>query len=248
MALHPLISPFVHILPLSLLIILFGLFLVLYRKNTSGTVIIIIAVFFLYACSLFPVSGWLLHNLQSKYKTYYQGNLHVQYIIVLGGWHKTNPKIPLTSQLGQESLVKIIEGIRIYRKNPGSRLLLSGGRPADDTHSNAVMMARLAISLGVPQEDIILEERPETTAEEAKCIAETIKKAPCVLVTSATHMQRALTLFHQHGIQPIPAPVNFLYLDNIPFSLMPSAKALQISEELFHEYLGLLWARLQRHT
>jgi len=73
------------------------------------------------------------------------------------------------------------------------------------------------------------------------------KDDPFVLVTSAIHMPRAMLLFRQQGMDPVPAPAeitDFARNDISPFSFFPRAAALSKVEAAWHEYLGLLWAQL----
>lgn len=241
-----LISSLFNILPLVIVTISFALSLIYKKRHRSGISIGLIAILVLYLCSLFPVAGLLLQPLQTTHKRYQPSFESVRYVVVLGGWHKTNKLIPLSSQFSHDSLVRIVEAIIIYRQNPGSKLLLSGAPPKNENTSNAQKMADMAILLGVPNKDIILEEHPKNTAEEALFIKEKVRGEPFVLVTSASHMLRATQLLHKQNLSPVPAPVNFSILEEIPFSLIPSTIALQSSEKSLHEYLGMLWAWLRQ--
>ena len=71
---------------------------------------------------------------------------------------------------------------------------------------------------------------------------------PFVLVTSATHMKRAVALFNFHGLDPIPAPTYFLIKESDRVTPMPSSGSLGKSEAAFHEYLGIVWANLMGQT
>lgn len=64
-----------------------------------------------------------------------------------------------------------------------------------------------------------------------------------VLVTSAAHMPRAIRNFQAVGLNPIPAPTQYLTGRGSRSSLLswlPSSSALEKSELALHEYLGLL--------
>ncbi|BCL59434.1 hypothetical protein DGMP_01270 [Desulfomarina profundi] len=108
------------------------------------------------------------------------------------------------------------------------------------------MMARLAEALNVPRSDIAVMPDPTNTMEEARLLKPLLSGKKFVLVTSAFHMTRALKLFTAQGLNPIPAPVDFKILSRVPFSLKPSAKALQTSQIAIHEYLGLAWAWIKK--
>jgi len=74
---------------------------------------------------------------------------------------------------------------------------------------------------------------------------------PFILVTNAAHMRRALALFRHQGCRPVPAPTDYLTprpgtpVETSLRELLPSSLAVEQSEQLFHETLGLWWARLR---
>ncbi|MBW2619063.1 MAG: YdcF family protein [Deltaproteobacteria bacterium] len=83
------------------------------------------------------------------------------------------------------------------------------------------------------------------TFENARQTAELLTGGPFVLVTSASHMARSLAVFHRLGLDPIPAPTDYLIADPAPvFWYLPSLKALEIAHIVLHEYLGLVWYKL----
>lgn len=67
--------------------------------------------------------------------------------------------------------------------------------------STAEAGARVAESLGVPRSDIIVLDRPKDTEEEALAVKRAIGDAPFLLVTSASHLPRAMIFFSpcRHG-------------------------------------------------
>jgi uncharacterized SAM-binding protein YcdF (DUF218 family) len=124
---------------------------------------------------------------------------------------------------------------------------LSGGRVFDPV-SNAEVMAGIAGELGVDRGDIIVESRPKDTHDEACIIKSIVGSAPFVLVTSASHMPRAMFLFKKIGMNPIPAPTRHRVKSNQSLSLgsfFPHADDLHKSETAVHEYLGIAWAKLK---
>lgn len=90
--------------------------------------------------------------------------------------------------------MRLTEGIRISRMYPGSKLILSGYAGGSEV-SHARMMARVALALGVPKSDIILLETAKDTWEEARQAAAFVQQKRMVLVTSASHMKRAMREF-----------------------------------------------------
>ncbi len=109
-------------------------------------------------------------------------------------------------------------------------------------------MANIAKSIGVDASDIIIESRPKDTKDEARIITDIVMDDPFVLVTSASHMKRAVALFKFHGVSPIPAPTDFQVKKPYIFTFKPSSRSLEKSESAIHEYLGIVWASLMGQT
>jgi len=74
--------------------------------------------------------------------------------------------------------------------------------------STAEAGARVAESLGVPRSQIMTLDEPKDTEEEAAAVAKAIGQQPFLLVSSASHLPRAVIFFRNAGLQPIPAPAN----------------------------------------
>ncbi|WON78891.1 envelope biogenesis factor ElyC [Serratia sp. UGAL515B_01] len=236
-------------MPLPALLLLMGLALLLLwftRWQKSGKVILSLSWLLLLLLSLQPVSDRLLRPLESDYVTY-RGNTQVDYIVVLGGIYTFNPDWAPSSNLLDNSLPRVTEGVRLYLSHPGSKMVFTGGRGAS-TISNAATAARVAESLGVPRRDIITLDRPLDTEQEAAEVAELVEQKPFILVTSANHMPRAMGFFEVQGLHPIPAPANQLAISsplNIWEKVMPSPMFLGHSERAVYETLGGIWQRLK---
>lgn len=244
------ISSFLMPLPFSLLLAFLGLVLQgLTRRQRLGRFLVAGGLLLLLAFSIKPVADRLLTPLEDRYPPLDPAKVRgIEYVVVLGSGHTSDPRLPLTSQIDAAALGRLAEAIRIMRRLPGSRLLLSGGSVFDPV-PNARIMARTAKVLGVPAGNILLETRSRDTEEEARLIKKTIGSTrPFVLVTSAAHLPRAVALFKHLGMKPIPAPARFLVKKRVradPEEFFPSAYQLHKSECAVHEYLGLLWARLR---
>ena len=256
--LKKIISGFLFPLPLSLLLSFLGLYLLWFTaKQKVGKIMVSVGLAILTLFSYSVLSDKLLRPLERKYDKFEIKSLSavskteddfvIKFVVVLGGGHTSDPELPLISQIGRSALVRLIEGIRIYRKYPGAKLLLSGGGVFDPV-SNADVMARVAREIGVPERDIILESNSKDTKDEAMFIKPIVGNDPFVLVTSASHIPRSMALFKKHGMNPIPSPVGHCIKDGQGVSLysfFPSAGNLGKAELTIHEYLGMTWAKLR---
>jgi uncharacterized SAM-binding protein YcdF (DUF218 family) len=243
-------STFLFPVPLCLEIMLVGLlFLWFTRKQKLGKVLVTLGVALLAVLSYESFSAMLLKPLEYSYppKPGIEEIRRAKWVVVLGGGHVSDPRVPITSQLSDESMTRLVEGIRLQRMIPGAKLLLSGGRIFDPV-AEAEVMARVALSIGVDRQSMVLETASRDTEDEARIIKETVGNDPFLLVTSASHMPRSMALFNKLGVKPVPAPTGYMVKETQganPRMFFPSVDGLRKAETAFHEYLGLAWAKLR---
>ena len=137
-------------------------------------------------------------------------------------------------------MVRLIEGVHLHRQIPGSKLILLGG------NDSAGGMAEMAEALGVSAEEFC-GLHPRDTEEESQQMAPIVGSRQFVLVTSASHMPRAMGLFKKRGLQPIAAPTDYLAPRHRWESddLFPDGFNLFKSQVAVYEYLGLAWETLR---
>lgn len=247
------LAQFFSPLSLTLELLVIGLFLcILTSKHKSGKILIIVGTAILVFFSYTPTSDLLSDSLKNQYPAYnYDHTLRPDHmprlVVVLSGGSIAKPSWPVASRLGYETLLRLIEGICLYRQIPDSRLLLSGGSTGAAI-SSAEEMALLARNLGVNQDNIIIDSKSLDTKDQARIIQSMIGNEQFILVTSSSHLPRSMALFKKLGMNPIPAPTQSIeerLLVSGPDPYFPNSMNLQKSEMALHEYLGIVWAELR---
>jgi uncharacterized SAM-binding protein YcdF (DUF218 family) len=194
-----------------------------------------------YAFSTPLVGRALLWPLESSYPPLGAPPPQLSYVVVLGSGYMPRGGVPVTAALDAEGLVRIVEGVCLLRQLPQARLIVSGGaRPGVPTV--AAGYARLAQALGVAPEALWLADQARDTRGEMRDIVQRVGRAPFLLVTSASHMPRAMLLARRAGGLPVAAPTGQRVPGGPGFTwlqLVPSAAGLGDSETALHEYLGL---------
>jgi len=221
-------------------------------KRRVGFIMVLSGSMLLFAMS-FPWTGaFFVRSLELKAGPYADpaelSRNGVKWIVVLGGDLRGGDLTP-ADRLANSSLVRVMEGIRLWRGIPGSKLVLSGGTYTSLKMPTGLGMALLAQELGVPQTAIVLETHSWDTEDEARLLKPVLGANQFALVTSAYHMRRSVLHFKRMGLDPIPAPADFMTKDFQPRvvgRLLPSAKALDLSEIAIHEFLGTLWLGIKR--
>jgi uncharacterized SAM-binding protein YcdF (DUF218 family) len=249
--LKKIISPFFLPVPACLLIALIGLFFLWFtRRQKTGKVLVTIATLVLAFFSYSGVSDILVRPLEQKYPpiTDFQALKGVKWIVVLGGGSTVDHALPLSTYLSDASLARLSEAACIHNKLPQTRLIFSGRSGFEGFTPVAEVMGDMALELGIKPEDIIIEPEATDTKDHPIRVKEIIGSDKFILVTSASHMPRAMALFREHDMHPTPAPTDYLVMQEERFTtgmFFPDADSLVKSGRAIHEYLGIMWAKLR---
>ncbi|MFH2011543.1 MAG: ElyC/SanA/YdcF family protein [Pseudomonadota bacterium] len=222
-----------------------------FRKKRIGIIIVTSGLLLLTLFSIPFFPEYFLERIERKYPSLKidNGNEKIKdvcYIVVLAGGHVLDPDITLISQFSSPGLSRLIEGIRLYKKIPGTKLILSGGKGIDPI-PDSELMAKLAIDLGVAKQDIILESSSLNTYDEARLLKSVLQNERFIMVTSANHMVRSMALFQKMGMNPLPVSTDYLvkrYGENRLFLLIPCTDGLVKSDSLIRESIALLKEKL----
>lgn len=230
--------------PVCLIVFAIGVGLVslLFRKFRTAKLFVLAGFVFLILFTSRPFGNFLLAPLEDKYPPLrIEASGDSKFIVVLAGSLNFKPELPITSQMTAPMVIRLMEGIRIHKALPHTRLILSGGGRHEV--SEAEMMRRLAEVFGVDRERMILETKSLTTYEEAQCLKPIVRGEKFILVTSARHMPRSMALFQKLGMKPVPAPTNHLVREHQDFPFenwIPHANNMVLCSEAVYEYMGLL--------
>ena len=239
-------------LPLSVCVLLLGIGIALLwftRRQRAGKVAVSAGFALLVLLSYGWVSDPALRSLEHYHAplSAVAAGSAMKWVVVLGGGTSSDASVPPGARLSEATLARLVEGVRLHRQLPGSRLLLSGAA-IFGSGSDAESMSALALALGVAREDIVVDAQSPDTETQARTIRQIVKGEACVLVTSAAHMRRSMALFRKAGLDPIPAPTHYLAQANqgiSPAGFYPSIGGLKAAQIATYEYLGIAWAVLR---
>lgn len=242
--LKKIISAFVLPIPIGLFLLLISFIYLMFNSYKKAKIFLFLGL----SCFLFfsfqLISNALLAPLENTHKALLE-TPKVNYILVLGSGHKSDKNLSITSQVKMVGINRLVEGIRHYKNLENVKLIVSG-YSSNDGNSHALMQEKLAISLGVNPNDIIRLDTPKDTKEEAIEAKKVVENNKFILVTSASHMKRAVLLFQKEGLNVIASPTNHLAYEDDSNSAYFSAKNLRNCEIAIHEYLGLLYSYLSK--
>jgi uncharacterized SAM-binding protein YcdF (DUF218 family) len=151
---------------------------------------------------------------------------------------------------------RFIQTLRLYKQGHIKKIIVSGGNAifAGDNFREADFLVENLIATGVPREDILTEREAKNTIENSRFthrITDSLQiRQPFVLITSAFHMPRAVTIFEKEGMKVRPFPCAYQVLPSDKkfnlFSLLPSANAFEHWNIYLKEQVGTLFLRLQK--
>jgi uncharacterized SAM-binding protein YcdF (DUF218 family) len=158
-------------------------------------------------------------------------------VVLAAGLHTDDPSVvPPRERIDSASAQRVITAARLCHERTFGLVILSG--PPDETGG----MLDLMVALGVPREQIVLETQATDTRENATRSAAILRDwgpDAVVLVTSSTHLRRAVKDFAAAGVQAIPFAAAIIGRPTFDLeSLLPSSSALAETNACLHELLG----------
>lgn len=230
-----------------LLLLLYGTLRLAFSRGAKrkGLGWIALGVVCFYVFTTAPLPNYLLGTLERRQEplTAIKNPQEIKYIVVLSGGMRMSEGMPPTSLLDESSSLRVTEGVRLFHLLADAPvLIMTGAGPFRDVGSRMVAFAR---SLGVSPEKLIPENQAKDTYGNAMGVREIVKDQPFVLVTSAVHMSRSLSIFRKLGMKPIPAPGDFRFAQFYSLGdFFPAGDHLTNMEAVIHEYLGLAYLSL----
>jgi uncharacterized SAM-binding protein YcdF (DUF218 family) len=179
-------------------------------------------------------------------------------ILVLGGGTAAAIAPRSTVEIG-EAGDRLLYAAHLFRQGRAPWIICTSGiatgglalrPPAHD-------MAEVLGMMGASKEAILLETKSGNTREHARNLDSLFQEKKfmrVLLVTSAMHMPRSLGVFKKRcpGIEFIPAPTDFRFVERIPapwyrevVALVPTPSNLALFSEVMHEYLGMAYYRMR---
>ncbi len=157
-------------------------------------------------------------------------------LVILAGYARDDADIPLTGRVNGASALRLLEAVRLHRRNPQATIIVTG-------YGNVpVVMKNVLISVGIPDRRVIVDSQSRNTFESAVNLRATLGSNPFYLVTSAGHSPRAMRTFEKFAMKPIPAQTDYMTSKRLyDVGYYPSSRRLVMSDMALHEYLGMVW-------
>ena len=242
-----LISPLGTALALGLLAMILGLM----RWRKSALLLAFVALAWLTGWSMPVTANWIQAQVSRDHPPLVSDEQIARLpragaIVLLGGGINPATADRPWPDLG-EAADRVWQAARLWHAGRAPVIVASGGHdPQAHTQSEAEAMRTLLLALGVPDQAILLEARSRNTRQNATDSAAVLAARDIrrvLLVTSASHMARALSHFKSAGLEVIPVAADHESIDFADLRrFIPTADGLELSARALKEWVGqIVW-------
>ena len=185
--------------------------------------------------SLWEIEGSNIEDLQQ----YENG------IVLSGMFEYNNDLNRLSARRGAD---RIWQAIQLYKKQKIKKIVISGdsGYVLKEGLHEANQLKQDLISMGIPENDIIIENKSRNTHENAFYTGQLFEKngfskSNNLLITSSMHMRRAQACFEKQGIPCTPFTTDHYAIHSESISItefIPSQNAFVMWDKLIKEWVG----------
>lgn len=192
----------------------------------------------------------LIKNLEDKYPVIPLESTewrNTDAIVVLACNYFEDDNLPFVSRWPNCSMQRNLHAALMYREHPMPIYLAGDVLGKTDKYPQASHNKYFFEQMGVKSADIFIIPKGLNTETEVKALASILNGRHISLVTSASHLPRAVFYFEEKNIQVLPIPVEHFSRINVqPVAGLPNAASLYRSERAIHEYLGLIYQKYIR--
>lgn len=233
----------------------FGVALLFSRFWRQGRTLASIGVVSLLVMSFSPLGALLILPLENRFPAPTENASAPDGVIVLGGSVDEGVSMARGRAALTDASERLTALVELSRRYPKARLVFTGGSAAlrGSPYSEAEIAKTFFAEMGIEHERVVYESRSRNTFENAVYARELVAPKPgerWLLVTSASHMPRAIGIFRQIGFPAVAFPVDYRTSGSLSnWSLRNNApEMLKLVDVAAHEWIGLLVYRLTGKT
>lgn len=243
------------VMPVSvvLILLLVALLLLAKKRRRAARGLMAAAIVLLWAASTPIVADALYRALEARHRPVPLAEVPASdCAVVLGG--AVAPAIePRVDIELQEAVDRVYKTAQLYRAGRARFVIVSAGNQpwSASPWTEADLIRDLLVEWGVPEDAVFLEGSSRNTRENAiysKSLLNSIHCNSTLLVTSAAHMPRAVSAFESAGVSVVPVSTDVRAVPEgkiTAVSLLPDARALEMTSDAIREWIGRMVYQLQ---
>jgi uncharacterized SAM-binding protein YcdF (DUF218 family) len=238
---------------LVVLLLLLVLWLLFRQRYALARRLLLALMIVLITLGLLPLGSWLYKPLEQRFATKPTLPANVDGIIVLGGFVNASNSAYWQQLELTGSAERGIAFAQLAHQYPTARLAMTGGSGVllEQGSREADFVPELLQALQIDPSRVVLERESRNTIENASNTKRLLQPQPgetWVLITSASHMPRAVGVFCQQGWPVLPWPVDH---HSSPANSRPQLDLIEHFFDLnsaLHEWIGLVAYHLRGAT
>lgn len=240
-----LVSAFISPLPIVTVLLVYGC-LLLHKSRVDKKLkrVFFAATSILILSSSSLVANQFLKPLEEYYPVYKDDLSQVDNIVILGCYNRHDEERPFLDNIHDCSTSRIVEAIRLSYVYPSANIITSGGRAIDGEEPHAEVVKHALILMGIKGSRILAVNGSKDTNEESLHLKPLLMNKTNLLLSEATHLKRAVTLFENQGIEVRPVPCRYMTSSKFELSLhnvLPGEHAIKVTDRLLYEFFGNVW-------
>ena len=225
------------------------LVLISVKKIRLGSVVLALALLWLFVFSMPVVSNALRASVEAQFPPVEMGALSkkAQAIVVMGGGTQSAEVAGQIPDLNSAA-DRMWYAARLFHAGIAPIVVLTGGGNLNvSINSEAEDMRTFLSDLGVPTEAMVLEGLSRNSRQNAQFTDDILRPQginQIILITSALHMRRAVASFENQGFTVIPAATDYEARTRFDWTgFLPDASALDGSARAIKEIVGRISGR-----
>ena len=256
MILKKLVGRLLFPVPVTLLLLGIGAWLILSRKSSPRRKAVgkwLLLGGFVYLLTISVLGTFLLERWERQYPVFTMGSqfdASPEYVIaVAGSMFIPDNAIPAESRFNHDMLLRLGEAARIARmfdmKSVRYRIVVSQQSPLATAEQRLTAVRAYFAAFGIAPERVALVDGSLNTRQEVLAFGK--YPGSLILISNAFHVPRLMLLARKYGLNAIPAPVGVpgklqYRIDLLDF--IPSASNINDFQTLIYELLGMVDVKL----
>lgn len=214
-------------------------------RDSIAKTLLTILITGMWLLATLPIGHWLLYPLEARFPTNPILPKKIDGIIMLGGAEKVEASKAWDQVELKEYSERALMFMVMARKYPDAKLLVTAGSGSVVTQElkEADVAKRLFREQGLDVTQMFFEQQSRNTYDNAvfsKRLVEPKKSEIWLLITSASHIPRAVGVFRKIGWSILPCPVDHQTNGNQAVLSFAFAENLQQFTFAVREWIGLL--------
>jgi uncharacterized SAM-binding protein YcdF (DUF218 family) len=230
---------------LLVLALLVAAFMSFGRRRNAALWVFRVAAVAMAFITVVPIGSTLCQHLENRFPADPNLPADIAGIVILGGAVAPAVSGGRSKLMYGSAIERLTVGAELAQRFPSSKVVFSGGSGSlfNPEAREAHIVQPIFSQLGIEAGRIIYEDRARNTAENAQFAKAAAKPAAgenWVLVTSASHMPRAVGVFRKAGWPVIPYPVDYeVGTKELPSLMLDFVGGLSTLKAALHEFAGL---------